>query len=247
MPLSWADLGDLGAGLTPAEADAYLRGSVSDSRRDAPYRILLELHPELKEVLDPKVQRWIGDAAGELIDSVELTRSKDKSTRAPHHFVAKLSVEIEPHPARELDHIFHTARAPGHGAWFATRVPGKAWRPARRGTSDVCVVFYRTQAGSFDAVAAEIEEHQFDRPDDTTVDALYPPDPEYKGWWRLVKPVRGRLDDLTQITGRSHTGGKTAAEAFKGHLSFAYWHFPASAANGLMLLPDPQAPKQLPP
>src|SRR2546421_142575 len=108
-PLSWVELHDLGFGLTPEEAGAYLGRGLGDSLRGAAYQVLLEHHPELRDVLDPKVQRWVGDAAARVCDAVEVARSEKRVAGAPHDFVAKLSADVEPHPDKELAHLMHQA------------------------------------------------------------------------------------------------------------------------------------------
>src|SRR4051812_40302320 len=75
-PLSWAELRDLGLSLNPEEAGAYLGGGLGDPPRGEAYQLLLEHHPELRDVLDQKVQWWTADAAARVIDAVESLRSE---------------------------------------------------------------------------------------------------------------------------------------------------------------------------
>jgi hypothetical protein len=246
-PISWAEVRDLGMGLNPEEARVHLQRGVGDLQKAAAYRALLEHHPELREVLDGTAQRWIADAAAEVMDAAEAARGGKGRASPPHHFITRLTADVEPHPRREFDHIITQAASSSDGcAWFATRVPGKAWKRAQRGKRSICILFYRTEDGPLDVVAAEIAGRQDTRPDDPSVRELYPMDPGYTGWWRLTKPVRGQLPSLRDLPGHSRAGKRTAAEAFVGHLFFAYWSLPETApgSNLLRLLEAP--PKQLP-
>jgi hypothetical protein len=246
-PISWAEVRDLEMGLNPEEARVHLQRGVGDLQKAAAYRALLEHHPELREVLDRTVQRWTADATAEVMDAAEAAKGGKGRASPPHHFITKLAAGVEPHPRREFDHIIaQAAKSPDRCAWFATRAPGKAWRPAPDDKPSVCILFYRTEEGPLDVIAAEIEDRQDTRPDDPSVRELYPMDPGYTGWWRLTKPVRGQLPSLRDLPGRSRASQKTAAKAFAGALFFAYWSLPETApgSNLLRLLEAP--PKQLP-
>ena len=242
-PLSWSELRDLGADFTPEEARDHLRSGLVDSQKNAAYQLLLEEHPELREILQPAVQRLLLDVTGkvvEVVESSQLGASRKQRAGAPHHFIAKLSPDVKPHPEEELAHIVkQAAAAPDQAAWFATRLPGKAWQPIRRGLQAGCVILYRRPEGTFDVLIADIVGRQDRRPDDDSVDDLYPEDPGFKGWWRLARPHRTRVTSLQQIPGSAYRSNRPAVESFNGMASFVYWSFPAPSAAREFLSASP--------
>jgi len=142
------------------------------------------------------------------------------------HFLARLAEDKGPPPAVELRSILEQAhQSPDRTAWFATRTPGREWDTAPSGGTSIAIIFHaRTTDQSVDVVVAKLLARREQIPDDSIVRDLYAGHDGFNAWWRLAEPFAARLSSLDAIPGTSREG-RTARQAFVGHLAFAYWEF----------------------
>jgi len=144
-----------------------------------------------------------------------------------HHFIAKLSEEGGPQPGRELAFLLEQAeQSPERASWFGSRRSGAGWTPAPPGFPTIgFILSIDRNSGVVDGVLARVISHHDRMPGDHTIGELYEKHEGMRSWWRVVNPRRIRLDSLDQVPGLSVARGRSALQAFRGSLSFAYWDF----------------------
>lgn len=137
------------------------------------------------------------------------------------HIAIKLTSGGGPEPLEELRRVYETAQSdPENGAWIATRKPGKGFMLVPKSR---LLAFARQPVGMVRALTAKIESRSTKMPDDPLAMDMYG---EHKGrfeaYWRVREVVDLGLMAESALPGKMPSG-KSVAEAFAGHLSFAYW------------------------
>jgi hypothetical protein len=229
--LSWTELAELGASLTVEEAERYLKGESVGKDRAQLYRLLFAHHRELKTFLGLRGEKSYQAARDGALAPVEnFPWSAPTRSSGQHHFVARLSPEVEPEPTAEITAFLQRAKAsPDLQAWFPTKAPaGRGWEPAPKPPS-IGLIFHRLRSRQgFDGFVAAVQERRDYKPKgDRALDALYGGGTQFRNWWLFADPARIRFDSLDQLPGSS-AAGKRAAHSFRGRLSFGFWDFGVS-------------------
>ena len=163
----------------------------------------------------------------------------NRALEAPWHFCIKLTSEGGPPPFQELERVARVAEENPVGVtYLATRKTG---RSLRIGDDSTCLAFAVAGDGRVRFLRGRIVSRRDQLPPDGLLLDMY----EGHGFgvfWQLRDVTLVDLDGLHLVPGVSARSGKTAAEAFTGSLTFAYWRLQDAAAR-----PPEPAPTQHPP
>ena len=137
------------------------------------------------------------------------------------HIAIKLTKGGGPEPVDELQRVYEAAQGdPENSSWIATRKPGKGFTPS---PGSRLLAFAWMPNGKAWVLKARIEYRCGEMPDDPLARDVYGEiTDQFRAYWRLRDVERPVSMSRTELPGKMPSG-KSVAEAFAGHLSFAYW------------------------
>lgn len=141
------------------------------------------------------------------------------------HVAIQLTEGGGPEPLAELHRIFKAAQEGPQGAsWIATRKPGAAFV---QDVDSQMLAFARDPSvqGSVCVLKARIDQRSARLPDDPVAESLYGDrSHDFHAYWR-IRDMDLEWMSWAELPGETNRG-KPLPRAFKGSLSFAYWHPP---------------------